>query len=516
VVTERTYTFGQVRETAITFGKGLKAVWEWRKNEVIALFTPNCIDTPAIIWGTHWAGGIVSPANPAYTADELAFQLKDSGAKALVTQKPLLDVARKAAKMVGMDEEMIILIGDDKDETVRFKHFTSIRNIAGTSRYRRTKVNPDKDLAFLVYSSGTTGHPKGVMLSHTNIVADIIMNQIGEEGNVGWKGEQDGHGEKVLAFLPFYHIYGLTCLIHQAMCSGWTLVVMAKFDLEAFCAAIQRHKIKFAYVVPPVVLLLSKNPIIDNYDFTSLRMMNSGAAPLTKELVDAVYKRLKIPVKQGYGLSETSPTTHLQKWGDWSEAIGSVGKLLPNQVAKYVNEEGVEVPAGEVGELWIKGPNIFKGYLNNEVGTKNALTDDNYFKTGDVGFQDKKGNFYITDRVKELIKYKGFQVPPAELEGLLASHPKIDDVAVIGLYIKDQATEVPRAYVVPAPGVEASPKTEKEIVDWLTSKVAAHKKLRGGVRFVDEIPKSASGKILRRMLKVKALEEEEKGLKAKL
>jgi len=174
------------------------------------------------------------------------------------------------------------------------------------------------------------------------------------------------------------------------------------------------------------------------------------------------------------------------------------------------------LPIGETGELWIKGPNVFKGYHNNPEGTKNALTDDGYFKTGDVGHQDKDGNFYITDRVKELIKYKGFQVPPAELEGLLISHPMVNDVAVVGIYNKDQATEVPRAYITPKPGVEESPETVKHITEWLHAKVANHKKLRGGVRFVDEVPKSASGKILRRLLKIKAQEEEEKGMKVKL
>ena len=181
-----------------------------------------------------------------------------------------------------------------------------------------------------------------------------------------------------------------------------------------------------------------------------------------------------------------------------------------------MSPEETEVPVGETGELWVKGPNVFQGYHNNPGGTKNALTDDGYFKTGDVGYQDKDGNFYITDRVKELIKYKGFQVPPAELEGLLASHPMINDVAVVGIYKKDEATEVPRAFVVPAPGVEGGKKTEEDIKAWLQAKVAHHKRLRGGVRFVDEIPKSASGKILRRVLKLKAIEEEEKGQKAKL
>ena len=206
--TSRCYTYAQIKSTAIDFGKGLKSQWDWKKGDVLALFTPNCIDTPAIIWGTHWAGGIVSPANPGYTADELAFQLKDSGAVALVTQKPFHKVAVEAAKQVGIPEDRIILIGDERDESFNFKHFTSIRPLSGTQRYRRTKLNPKEDLAFLVYSSGTTGHPKGVMLCHENIVSNILMLKAGEAGNVTWNGGSDGKGDRILAFLPFYHIYG--------------------------------------------------------------------------------------------------------------------------------------------------------------------------------------------------------------------------------------------------------------------------------------------------------------------
>lgn len=291
---------------------------------------------------------------------------------------------------------------------------------------------------------------------------------------------------------------------------------MPKFDIEQFCKLVQDEKITFSYVVPPVILLLSKHPIVEKYDLSSIRMMSSGAAPLTKELVDAVHRRTKLKVKQAYGLSETSPTTHAQPWDRWYTTIGAVGTLVPNITAKYMSPDEKELPCGEVGELWMKGPNIFKGYLNNPEGTKNALTEDGYFKTGDVGYQDKHGNFYITDRIKELIKYKGFQVPPAELEGILSDNDKIDDVAVIGIYKEQDATEVPRAYIVPKKGVEAGKALEKEIMDWLASKVANHKRLRGGVRFVDEIPKSVSGKILRRVLKAKAQEEEKASPKAKL
>jgi 4-coumarate--CoA ligase len=196
-----------VRSTALDFGKGLKAIWGWKKGDVLALYTPNCIDTPAIIWGTNWAGGIISPANPGYNVEELAFQLKDSGAKALATQKAFLENARAACKKVGIEEDMIILIGDERDETARFKHFSNVRNISGATRYRRAKIDPKNDLAFLVYSSGTTGHPKGVMLSHENIVSNVMMGKVGEGGNMSWKGGKGGQGDIILAFLPFFHIY---------------------------------------------------------------------------------------------------------------------------------------------------------------------------------------------------------------------------------------------------------------------------------------------------------------------
>ncbi|KAI9832425.1 MAG: hypothetical protein M1819_004414 [Sarea resinae] len=508
--TKRSYNYTQVRNASIDFGKGLRSLFDWRKGDTLALFSPNSIDAPPIIWGTHWAGGKVSPANPGYTVEELAFQLKDSEAKAIVTQKPLLPVVLAAAKQVGLPNDRIILMGDARDETGRFKHFTSIRNISGTTRFRRAKIDPDNELAFLVYSSGTTGHPKGVMLSHRNIISNVLQGRAVELGKLSWNGGADGRGDRMLAFLPFFHIYGLTCLMHLTMYAGYELVVMLKFDIERFCQIVQDHRITYAYIVPPIVLLLGKHPIVDKYDLSSLRMLNSGAAPLTKELVEACYERLKVPIKQGYGLSETSPTTHTQPWEDWNKHLGSVGLLLPSQTAKYVDADtGAEVPAGSTGELWVRGPNVFKGYWHNASQTAHALTADGYFKTGDVGHQDAAGHFWITDRVKELIKYKGFQVPPAELEGLLVTHPCVADVAVVGVHIHHQATEVPRAYVALAKGVPASKETEKALVDWLAERVANHKRLRGGVRFVAEVPKSASGKILRRVLRERAKKEEE-------
>ncbi|KLJ10674.1 hypothetical protein EMPG_13948 [Blastomyces silverae] len=463
--TLRSYTYAEVKSTALEFGMGLKAAWDWQKGDVLAIISPNSIDMPPVIWGTHWAGGIVSPANPAYTVDELAFQLKGVKAKALVTQLALLPTATAAAKRAGIPEDRIILLGDARDPSAKFKHFTSVRNISKATRYRKTRIDPAKDLAFLSFSSGTTGMPKGVMLSHRNIVSNIMQFTAGEAGNLSWEGD------KVLAFLPFFHIYGLTCLIHKSMYTGVHMVVMPKFDIEKWCAHIQNFRITFSYVVPPVVVLLAKHPAIDKYNLSSLRLLNCGAAPLSRELVEAMTARIKTGVKQGYGLSETSPTTHTQAWADWDKYIGS------------------------------------------------CLSPDGWFRTGDVGHQDEHGNLYITDRVKELIKYKGFQVAPAELEGVLVENEAISDVAVIGVESEEHGSEVPRAYVVlkvKAAGNEAVAEAEK-IMKWLAGKVAPHKRLRGGVKFIDEIPKSASGKILRRVLKEQAKKEDADGrVKAKL
>ena len=315
--------------------------------------------------------------------------------------------------------------------------------------------------------------------------------------------------------------------MHNAMYNGFTLVLMPRFEIEKWCQLVQEHKITFSYVVPPIVLLLGKHPAATKYDLSSIRMLNSGAAPLTRDLVDAVYKRLNLKVKQGYGLSETSPTTHTQPWEDWYTTIGSVGKMLPNMTAKYMTSpedgsEPKEVKTGEVGELYLKGPNIFRGYHNRPRETAECLSPDGWFRTGDVGYQDENDNFFITDRVKELIKYKGFQVPPAELEGYLVDHELVDDVAVVGVQSEALGTEVPRAYVVRAGGGRKAvqPGDEEKIISWLGAKVSNHKKLRGGVKFVDEIPKSASGKILRRLLKNQAKEEyaqqEKTQMKAKL
>lgn len=300
----RKYTFADVKSLATLFGEGLRNLWDWQKNDILALYAPNDIDVPPIIYGAFFAGGIVTPANPRYSADELAYQLKNSGAQALVTTKQFLETALKATKIVGIADDRVILLGAEKDETHRVKHWTNIRKTSGALRYRRRRAKPE-DLSFLAYSSGTTGLPKGVELTHRNIVADLLMIH-GAIGN--WYSSND----KILGVLPFFHIYGLTGLIHQTLHRGIEVVVMPAFDMETFLRTVQEHKITFIYVAPPVIVRLSRDKMVENYDLSSVKMITSGAAPLSKELVDTVYKRLKIKINQAYGLSETSPMTHTQ------------------------------------------------------------------------------------------------------------------------------------------------------------------------------------------------------------
>ncbi|KAH8725554.1 hypothetical protein GQ44DRAFT_652816 [Phaeosphaeriaceae sp. PMI808] len=510
---DRKYTFADTKALAALFGEGLRNQWDWQKDEVLAIYAPNDIDIAPIIYGTFFAGGIVTPANPGYSIDELAYQLENSGARALVTTKPFLETALKAARKVGIANDRVILLGVEKDETHRVKHWSNIRKTSGALRYRRRRAKPE-DLAFLAFSSGTTGLPKGVMLTHRNIVADLVMI----EGSVGnWYSSA---ADKFLGVLPFFHIYGLTGLVHQMLHRGIELVVMSTFDMEIFLKTIQEHRITFIYVAPPVIVRLSRDKMVEKYDLSSVKMITSGAAPLTKELVDAVHKRLGIKINQAYGLSETSPMTHTQPWDEWYSSVGSVGKMFPNMLAKYMSADGKELGPGEAGELWLSGPNVFKGYWKNDAATKDSITEDGFFKTGDIGFQDEQRNFYITGRVKELIKYKGFQVPPAELEGKFMENDLVGDVAVIGVNDEQQHTEVPRAYIVSSQdkGGNSGEVEAKAITHWMSGRVASHKRLRGGIVFVNEIPKSASGKILRRVLKERSKDDFPLGIapKAKL
>lgn len=293
---------------------------------------------------------------------------------------------------------------------------------------------------------------------------------------------------------------------------GVTTYIMQSFNLPEFCKAVEREKITIAYIVPPVALALAKAPIVSKFNLSSLRFMHSSAAPASKEIITGVNDRLGVPIRQGYGLSEAAPGVSSQRSAAWNAPIGASGLLVPSMSAKFTLEDGKEAAPGSEGEICLKGPNIFKGYYNNPKATADSFDSDGWYHTGDVGRADEQGNIYITDRLKDLIKYNGFQVAPAQLEDLLLGHPAVADVTVIGVYSEERATELPRAYVVPAAGYEGDGKLEKTLQEWLNERVSPHKKLRGGVRFVEAIPKSNAGKILRRVL-VEEARAEEKGKK---
>lgn len=445
------------------------------KGDVLGIFSPNIPEYAVAYLAAIRLGGVVTPANPLYTAEELAFQLNDAGAKFLVTIPLFLETASAAAGQSAVKE--VFVFGEAEGATpfaALMKPGGDVPGFEGTF----------EDVIVLPYSSGTTGLPKGVMLTHRNLVGNIHQTR-----GLHRLNEDD----VLIGILPFFHIYGMEVIMNNGLANGATIVTMPKFDLEQFLSLVQDRKVTRAYLVPPIILALAKHPLVDNYDLSSLDVILSGAAPLGEDLQNAVRDRLGCQVLQGYGLTETSPVTNLIPDG-WEAKPGSVGTLVPNSDAKVVDvETGNEVGVGERGELWFRGPHIMKGYLNNDEATGITIDEEGFLHTGDIGFVDDDGYFYIVDRLKELIKYKGFQVPPAELEALLLSHPKIADAAVIGV-ADEEAGELPKAFVVANGEL-----TEEEVIDFVAEKVAPHKKVRR-VELTDEIPKSASGKILRRVL----------------
>ena len=472
----RTYTYGDLRKGIRAVAAGL-AQRGFAKGDALAIYSPNVPEYALALHGVASAGGRCTTMNPLYTASEVAHQLEDSGARFLVTVGPLLDAAQAAAEQAGIEEVFVFGEGDATP-------FTDL--LGDPDEAPSVEIDPDSDLAVLPYSSGTTGLPKGVMLSHRNLVANMSQNQ------VAFPIEE---GDTLIGVLPFFHIYGMVVIMNQGLRAGATIVTMPRFDLEQFLGLIQEHSVTRAYVVPPIALALAKHPLVDDYDLSSVGAIMSGAAPLGGELAEAVAKRLDCTVIQGYGLTETSPVTHCIRPHGENKA-GSIGQGLPNTETRLVDPEtGEDAAPGERGELWIRGPQVMKGYLNNDEATRNTVDEEGWLHTGDIGVVDDDGFFTIVDRLKELIKYKGFQVAPAELEALLINHPDVQDVAVIGVP-DEECGELPKAYVVAA----GDSLDEGALMEWCAEKVSPQKKVRL-VEQIDAIPKSASGKILRRELK---------------
>jgi acyl-CoA synthetase (AMP-forming)/AMP-acid ligase II len=421
------------------------------KGSVVGLVGPNSAEWAIVYQAILRAGGIVTPMNPLLTPEEIERQVRDSGAGLVIDDTQ------------GLVGEAVL--GTEPEDV---------------------DVDP-LDLAVLPYSSGTTGLMKGVMLTHRNLVANIEQ---------AWNSMPLGPEDTLVGVLPFFHIYGQTVVLNMGLAKGSTIVTMPRFDLDQLLDVVERHGVTWLHVAPPLILALATAPQVEGRDFSSLKLVISGAAPLDAELSGRAEARISAPIRQGYGLTELSPVSHKSRLERIEETPpGSVGALIPNTEARLVDPEtGADVADGEEGEIWIRGPQVMKGYLNNPAATSETLAANGWLRTGDIGRIDENGFFFIVDRLKELIKYKGYQVPPAELEAVLVSHPKVRDAGVIGMRTED-GEEEPMGCVVVEGDVDAD-----ELLDYVAGRVAPYKKLRR-IEFVDEIPKSASGKILRRILR---------------
>lgn len=474
--TGRVTTFGELKHLIHSFAGGL-AGRGFGKGDTLGLMAPNIAEYAVVFHGVAVAGGTVTTINPTYGAEEVRFQLRDAGASMLVTIGLFADTALEA------------IAGTDITEVLTLDGAPGTGNALDllSDPIEQVPVDVMNDVVVLPYSSGTTGLPKGVMLTHHNLVANIAQT----EPCIQFAPE----GELALCFLPFFHIYGMQVLMNLSLACGATVITMPRFDLEQALTIIQNHKVTRFFAVPPIVLALAKHPLVDQFDLSSLKQIFSGAAPLGAELAGEAAARVGCEVVQGFGMTELSPVSHCTVVGDFRP--GTSGITIPNTETRLVDPDtGEDRGVGVEGELWVRGPQVMKGYLNNDEATRNTIDDDGWLHTGDVAVIDEFGHVSIVDRLKELIKYKGFQVPPAELEALLISHPKVADVAVIGI-ADDDAGEIPKAFIVPVAGSDL---TVEEVQAHVAQHVASYKQVRL-VEFVEAIPKSASGKILRRMLR---------------
>jgi acyl-CoA synthetase (AMP-forming)/AMP-acid ligase II len=477
-VTGRTITYEQLPELVAHVAAGLARLG-LGKGDVCAILSPNTPEYPIAMLAIAKLGAIATTASPLYTKADLGRHLTDSRAKILITSAALASTWRDFAGEAGLDH--VITFESAGVQSIAFNELLSELAIPPN-----VTIDPS-DIVTLPYSSGTTGLPKGVMLTHRNLIANILQ--------IDASNHYLHDCDTTIAFLPFFHIYGMVVIGLLGLWSGATLVVMPRFDLETYLQLVERHRATVLHVVPPVVVALAKHPSVERRDFSSIRKLFSGAAPLGASTIEQCTCRINCVLQQGYGLTETSPATHVTSEDPSLSKYGSIGYLVSNTECRVVDPAtGDDVATGQDGEIWLRGPQVMRGYLNCPDATRATIDADGWLHSGDIGHADADGNFYVVDRLKELIKYKGMQVAPAELEALLLTHPAIADAAVVPLK-DDEAGEIPRAFIVLKGQVTAD-----EVIAFVAERVAAYKKIRR-VDFIDAIPKSPSGKILRRLLR---------------
>ncbi len=478
--TGRTLTYAQVVDGVRRVAAGL-AAHGLAKGEVLGIYSPNVPEYAVTFHAVSTLGAVSTTINPLYTPRELVQQLNDAHASYLVTVPAFMDKALEAVRQVPSVRELFVL-GEAEGATP----FASLFNHG--DQPPDVRIDPKTDLVALPYSSGTTGLPKGVMLTHHNLVAQLTLAQA--RPDIVFPGEDD----TLLAFLPYFHIYGIAMFLSYGLKAGTTIINMARFDLEQFLELCQRYGVSYLHLVPPIVIALSKHPLVDRYDLSKAKWALSSAAPLGAPAAAAFTERLGTLLIQAYGMTEVSGATHIGSCLPGHTKPTSGGTLLPNVECLVVDPlSGAALQRGEQGEIWVRGPVVMQGYLGQPDATAATIDAERWLHTGDVGYVDADGDVYIVDRVKELIKYKGLQVAPAELEAILLGHPAVADAAVIPSP-DEEAGEVPKAFVV-----LKSPATPEEIMDYVAARVAPHKKIRR-LETIETIPKSATGKILRRVL----------------
>jgi acyl-CoA synthetase (AMP-forming)/AMP-acid ligase II len=471
-------TYGELVSAVDAAAGGLTARG-FASGDVVAICGFNTLDYAIAAHAVWRAGGVVATMNPLFTVREMENELADARPRWLVAAPEVIQRAKEAAQSVGGVTELFAL-GEGPD-VLPFRALEQGGHAPPTVHVERTA----EEVALLLYSSGTTGLPKGVMLTHRGLIAALLQLHSGD------LARQD---DVLVAISPFFHVVGLHGILNLGIFAGSTIVTMTRYQTAQFLEAVQQHRISSAFLTPPILVDLTKSPSTDQYDISSLRSILCAAAPLGPELEQAAADKLRCAVRQGYGMTEATGPVTTSLLEPWEIRRGSAGQLVPSTEARIVDlESGRELEPGQTGEVTVRGPQVAKGYLHNAEATARTIEAGGWLHTGDVGYADPDGYFFIVDRVKEIIKYKAYQVAPAELEDVLGSHPRVADVAVIPSPAPEVG-EVPKAFVVRAGDV-----TAEELLAYVAERVAPYKKVRE-VEFVESIPKSASGKILRRVL----------------
>jgi acyl-CoA synthetase (AMP-forming)/AMP-acid ligase II len=476
----RTITYGELATGVRCVAAGF-AARGLRRGDVVALLAPNVPEWLLSAYGVMTAGGVVTGVNPLSTPAQVATQLADADARVLVTVPPFLPTARTAVAAAGGRAE-IVLIGPPAEGTTPFADL-----LRHGDEPPDVPLDPAVDLALLPYSSGTSGLPKGVMLTHRACVANLMQQKA---------AFPFGEDDRVLAVAPFFHAVGFGVVANGALHGGATLVTLPRFEIEQFLGLIEQHRITTTVVVPPIVVAMTKHPAVDRVDLSSLRWIGCGAAPLGAAVQQAAADRIGCPVLQGWGMTEVVAGGAIWRLGV-PVVPGAAGMLLPGLDARVVDlADGTDLAPGESGELLVRGPSLMAGYRGAPEATAGTIDRDGWLHTGDVATVSADGMLHIVDRLKELIKVKGYQVAPAELEALLRAHPEVAEAAVVPMP-DEQAGEVPKAFVVRTPG---STVTAEEITGYVAVRVAPYKRIRA-VEFIDTVPTSPAGKTLRRLLR---------------